>query len=171
MKNSVNKSIHVPAAAAIALILSLAAGSPAQAQSGPTPQEQMACRSDAGKFCVEHTLSRGPGDQAPWLAFSPDSNSPRLGHFPDSLFDRLELLLTGLLQTALVGPLLSPFRAPFFGVRPFDVGVAGSGEGIPRHGGLFVGLFGRFRRLRLWLYGLRGRTVVGGLLFGAGRIG
>jgi len=47
------KSIHVPAAAA-ALILSLAAGSLAQAQSGPTPQEQMTCRSDAGKFCAEH---------------------------------------------------------------------------------------------------------------------
>ena len=47
------KSIHVPAAVA-ALILSLAAGSLAQAQSGPTPQEQMACRSDAGKFCAEH---------------------------------------------------------------------------------------------------------------------
>lgn len=27
---------------------------PATAQSGPTPQEQMACRSDAGKFCAEH---------------------------------------------------------------------------------------------------------------------
>ena len=40
--------------AAVALILSLAAGSLAQAQSGPTPQEQMACRSDAGKFCAEH---------------------------------------------------------------------------------------------------------------------
>ena len=45
------KSIH---AAAVALIVSLAAGSLAQAQSGPTPQEQMACRSDAGKFCAEH---------------------------------------------------------------------------------------------------------------------
>ncbi|KRR10755.1 cysteine rich repeat-containing protein [Bradyrhizobium valentinum] len=44
------KSIHVAAAA---LILSLAA-SLVQAQSGPTPQEQMACRSDAGKFCAEH---------------------------------------------------------------------------------------------------------------------
>ena len=43
----------VPAAAA-ALILILAAGSLAQAQSGPSPQEQMACRSDAGKFCAEH---------------------------------------------------------------------------------------------------------------------
>ncbi|MCA6115972.1 hypothetical protein J6524_13880 [Bradyrhizobium sp. WSM 1738] len=42
----------IPAAAA--LIFSLAAGSLAQAQSGPTPQEQMACRSDAGKFCAEH---------------------------------------------------------------------------------------------------------------------
>jgi hypothetical protein len=47
------KSIHVPAAVA-ALILSLAAGSLAHAQSGPTPQDQMACRADAGKFCAEH---------------------------------------------------------------------------------------------------------------------
>ena len=44
------KSIH----AAAALILSLATGSLAQAQSGPSPQEQTACRSDAGKFCAEH---------------------------------------------------------------------------------------------------------------------
>lgn len=48
------KSIHAPAAAVAALILSLATGSLAQAQSGPSPQEQMACRSDAGKFCAEH---------------------------------------------------------------------------------------------------------------------
>ncbi len=27
---------------------------PASAQSGPSPQEQMACRGDAGKFCAEH---------------------------------------------------------------------------------------------------------------------
>jgi hypothetical protein len=54
MKNSVKKSIHIPATAVAALILSLAAGSLAHAQSGPTPQEQMACRSDAGKFCAEH---------------------------------------------------------------------------------------------------------------------
>jgi hypothetical protein len=27
---------------------------PAWAQSGPTPQEQMACRGDASKFCAEH---------------------------------------------------------------------------------------------------------------------
>jgi hypothetical protein len=53
-RSSMMKSIHVPAAAAAALILSLAAGSLAQAQSGPSPQEQMACRSDAGKFCAEH---------------------------------------------------------------------------------------------------------------------
>jgi hypothetical protein len=45
------KSIHVAAAA---LVMSLAAGSLARAQSGPTAQEQMACRSDAGKFCAEH---------------------------------------------------------------------------------------------------------------------
>ena len=54
MKNPVKKSIHVPSAAATALMLSLAAGSLAHAQSGPTPQEQMACRSDAGKFCADH---------------------------------------------------------------------------------------------------------------------
>jgi hypothetical protein len=47
------KSILVPAAF-VALILPLAAGSPAAAQSRPSPQEQMACRSDAGKFCAEH---------------------------------------------------------------------------------------------------------------------
>ena len=40
--------------AAAALILSLATGSLAHAQSGPSAQEQMACRSDAGKFCAEH---------------------------------------------------------------------------------------------------------------------
>src|SRR5258707_28509 len=53
-RGSMMKSINVPAAAVAALLLSLAAGSLAQAQSGPTPQEQMACRSDAGKFCAEH---------------------------------------------------------------------------------------------------------------------
>jgi hypothetical protein len=37
-----------------ALLLAAAAVLPAAAQSGPTPQEQMACRSDAGKFCAEH---------------------------------------------------------------------------------------------------------------------
>jgi hypothetical protein len=44
------KTILVSAAA----FLSLAAGSLAYAQSGPSPQEQMACRSDAGKLCSEH---------------------------------------------------------------------------------------------------------------------
>jgi hypothetical protein len=38
----------------IAALLLAAAALPAAAQSGPTPQEQMACRSDAGKFCAEH---------------------------------------------------------------------------------------------------------------------
>ena len=37
-----------------ALVLLLACGASARAQSGPSPQEQMACRSDAGKFCAEH---------------------------------------------------------------------------------------------------------------------
>jgi hypothetical protein len=54
VKNSVKQSLHVPAAAGLALFLSLAASALAQAQSGPSPQEQMACRSDAGKFCAEH---------------------------------------------------------------------------------------------------------------------
>jgi hypothetical protein len=38
----------------LAALLLTAAVLPATAQSGPTPQEQMACRSDAGKFCAEH---------------------------------------------------------------------------------------------------------------------
>ncbi len=38
----------------IPLVLLSAAGSRAMAQSAPSPQEQMACRSDAGKFCAEH---------------------------------------------------------------------------------------------------------------------
>ena len=49
MKNSV----HV-AAALVALVLPLATASLASAQSGPSVQEQMAGRSDAGKFCAEH---------------------------------------------------------------------------------------------------------------------
>jgi Cysteine rich repeat len=36
------------------LVLLLAATTMASAQSAPNPQEQMACRSDAGKFCAEH---------------------------------------------------------------------------------------------------------------------
>jgi hypothetical protein len=38
----------------VAALLLAAVTLPAAAQSGPTPQEQMACRSDAGKFCAEH---------------------------------------------------------------------------------------------------------------------
>jgi hypothetical protein len=43
------------ASAALSLVI-LAAGAflPATAQSGPSPQEQLACRGDAGKFCAEH---------------------------------------------------------------------------------------------------------------------
>jgi Cysteine rich repeat len=47
------KSVHVAAALA-ALLLPLATAPLASAQSGPSVQEQMACRSDAGKFCAEH---------------------------------------------------------------------------------------------------------------------
>ena len=46
-------SVHV-AAALVALVLPLATASLASAQSAPSVQEQMACRSDAGKFCAEH---------------------------------------------------------------------------------------------------------------------
>lgn len=35
-------------------ILTANAFLPASAQSGPSPQEQMACRGDAGKYCAEH---------------------------------------------------------------------------------------------------------------------
>jgi hypothetical protein len=38
----------------IAALLLAATALSAAAQSGPTPQEQMACRGDAGKFCAEH---------------------------------------------------------------------------------------------------------------------
>jgi hypothetical protein len=38
----------------LAALLLATTALPAAAQSGPTPQEQMACRSDAGKFCAEH---------------------------------------------------------------------------------------------------------------------
>jgi hypothetical protein len=42
------------ASALISVILLCAAVSQGFAQSGPSPQEQMACRTDAGKFCAEH---------------------------------------------------------------------------------------------------------------------
>ena len=124
---------------------------------------------DAGRFASAGSAMSLPGlgEQLPRLAFFPDPDPPRLGHFPDSLFDRLELLLTRLLEAALVGPALAPLGAPLFGVRAFDVGVAGSREGFPRRSGLFVGLFGGFCRLRGGCSGLRRRYVVGGLLFGA----
>lgn len=38
----------------LAALLLAAAILPAAAQSGPTLQEQMACRGDASKFCAEH---------------------------------------------------------------------------------------------------------------------
>ncbi len=43
-----NKSVFV------SLVLLMAGGASAGAQSGPSPQDKMACRSDAGKFCAEH---------------------------------------------------------------------------------------------------------------------
>ncbi|CAN7710215.1 cysteine rich repeat-containing protein [Bradyrhizobium sp. LjRoot220] len=52
MKKSVQKSTRVSILVSLAFVL--AAGTPASAQSGPSREEQMACRSDAGKFCAEH---------------------------------------------------------------------------------------------------------------------
>ena len=39
---------------AIAALLLASTILPVSAQSGPSPQEQMACRGDASKFCAEH---------------------------------------------------------------------------------------------------------------------
>lgn len=47
-------SAHLVSAALSLAMLTATAFLPAAAQSGPSPQEQMACRSDAGKFCAEH---------------------------------------------------------------------------------------------------------------------
>ena len=38
----------------VSVVLLTAASSSAIAQSGPTPQEQMACLSDASKLCADH---------------------------------------------------------------------------------------------------------------------
>jgi len=46
-------SNHLTSATLSFVILTASAFLPASAQSGPTPQEQMACRSDAGKLCAE----------------------------------------------------------------------------------------------------------------------
>ena len=48
MKKSAQKSVYV------SLVVLIAAGSSASAQSEPSPQEKMACRSDASAFCAEH---------------------------------------------------------------------------------------------------------------------
>ena len=47
-------STHFASAALSVVMLTATAFLPASAQSGPTLQEQMACRGDAGKFCAEH---------------------------------------------------------------------------------------------------------------------
>jgi hypothetical protein len=47
-------SAHLASAALSLALLTATAFLPASAQSGPSPQEQMACRSDAGKFCADH---------------------------------------------------------------------------------------------------------------------
>ena len=46
------RSVYI-ASALVSLALLLAAGTLASAQSGPSREEQMACRSDAGNFCAE----------------------------------------------------------------------------------------------------------------------
>ena len=45
--------MKIPVLAALLLTTALPAMSPSMAQSGPTMQEQMACRSDASRFCAE----------------------------------------------------------------------------------------------------------------------
>ena len=52
MKKPVQKS--TPAATALVSLILFAGSGLASAQSGPSREEQMACRSDAGKFCAEH---------------------------------------------------------------------------------------------------------------------
>jgi hypothetical protein len=47
-------SAHLASVTLSFAMLTAAAFLPASAQSGPSPQEQMACRGDAGKFCAEH---------------------------------------------------------------------------------------------------------------------
>ncbi len=47
------KSINVKSLS-VSLALLMAGMSVASAQSGPTPQEKMACRSDAEALCAEH---------------------------------------------------------------------------------------------------------------------
>jgi hypothetical protein len=103
---------------------------------------------DARRF-----VSRRLREHLPRLAFLSDPDPPRLGHFPDSLLDRLELLLARLLEATLVGPALAPLGPTLFRVRAFDVGVAVSCEGVPRRSDLFFGLFGGFDRLQRRLYG------------------
>ncbi|XIA65228.1 cysteine rich repeat-containing protein [Bradyrhizobium sp. TZ2] len=180
------KSVHV-AAALVALILPLVTGSLAFAQSGPSVQEQMACRSDAGKFCAEH-VGKPPQMNACLKANKANLSTPaarwwnraadkaagiikedrsiqieqpdpgrfdphrlageglsRLGYFPDSLLDRLQLLFARLSEAALLFPALAAFGAPLFNGRPLDVGVARPGENLLGRGGLFAGLLGRLR--------------------------
>ena len=47
-------SAHLASATLSLVVLAATAFLPASAQSGPTPQEQMACRGDAGKYCAGH---------------------------------------------------------------------------------------------------------------------
>jgi hypothetical protein len=47
-------SAHLASATLSLVVLAATAFLPASAQSGPSPQEQMACRGDAGKYCAEH---------------------------------------------------------------------------------------------------------------------
>jgi hypothetical protein len=53
MKKSAQKYTHA-ASALVSLVFLLAGNTSASAQSGPSREEQMACRSDAGKFCAEN---------------------------------------------------------------------------------------------------------------------
>jgi len=49
-QKSFQKSLHISSA----LVFLLAGATLASAQSGPSREDQMACRGDAGKFCAEN---------------------------------------------------------------------------------------------------------------------
>jgi len=53
-RRSMKISAHLASVVLSFVILTANGFLPVAAQSGPTPQEQMACRGDAGKFCAEH---------------------------------------------------------------------------------------------------------------------
>src|SRR4051794_2557586 len=52
----------------------------------------------------------------------------RLGHVPDALLDRFQILLARLTNATLVGPLLMTLGAALLGGRALDIGVTRFGK-------------------------------------------